>query len=187
MGVHGQTIIRVGAVGVIDKKEGEVTTEAILNITPVAEPPELLFLKALPLQVSQGEKGEFDTDDLIFDDDQYNDELAWKVEGSEHLDAFVEIVDLKAYLIIEPKDETWAGIEEITITVTDRNEKIDGTTNLTSTGSLKVFVKQTGGPPIFITNTISFNESKKVNAKTSNKIMWEEIVSDNDSVAKLDL
>ena len=185
--VHGQTIIKVGAVGVIDKKEGEVTTEAILNITPVAEPPELLFLKELPLQVSQGEKGEFDTDDLVFDDDQYNDELTWKVEGSEHLDAFVEIVDLKAYLIIEPKDETWAGIEEITVTVTDRNEKIDGTTNLTSTGRLKVFVKQTGGPPIFITNTISFNESKKINAKTSKKIMWEEIVSDNDPVAKLDL
>jgi len=185
--VHGQTIIKVGAVGVVDKKEGEVTTEAILNITPVAEPPELLFLKSPPLQVSQGEKGEFDTDDLVFDDDQYNDELTWKVEGSEHLDAFVEIVDLKAYLIIEPKDETWAGIEEITITVTDRNEKVDGTTNLTSTGRLKVFVRQTGGPPIFITNTISFNESKKVNAKTSNKIMWEEVVSDNDPVAKLDL
>ncbi|MDP6746241.1 MAG: cohesin domain-containing protein [Candidatus Poribacteria bacterium] len=185
--VHGQTIIKVGAVGVVDKKEGEVTTEAILNITPVAEPPELLFLKSPPLQVSQGEKGEFDTDDLVFDDDQYNDELTWTVEGSEHLDAFVEIVDLKAYLIIEPKDETWAGIEEITITVTDRNKKVDGTTNLTSTGRLKVFVRQTGGPPIFITNTISFNESKKVNAKTSNKIMWEEVVSDNDPVAKLDL
>ena len=40
---HGSTVIEVGSVGQVDGKEGEVQALAVLNVTPVAEPP--LFLK----------------------------------------------------------------------------------------------------------------------------------------------
>ena len=180
---HGSTVIKVGSVGEVDGKEGEVLAQSILNVTPVAEPP--LFLKQKPLVVNQGEKGEFDTDDLVFDDDQYNDELTWKIEGSEHLDAFIDIVDLKAYLIVEAKEEIWAGTEEITVIVTDRNKEVDGTNNLTTTGKLKVTVKQTTGPPIFVVNSISLAESAKANSPSQLTKKWQDIVGDNDPVDKL--
>ena len=180
---HGSTVIKVGSVGKVDGKEGEVQAQAVLNVMPVAEPP--LFLKQQPLVVNQGEKGEFDTDDLVFDDDQYNDELSWKVEGSEHLDAFVDIVDLKAYLIVEAKEEAWAGTEKITVTVTDRNKEIDGTENLTAIGQITITVKQTTGPPIFVVDSISFDESDKTNSPSQLTIKWQDIVGDNDPVDKL--